>query len=416
MTRRVFVWLHRWTGLLTSGFLVVTALTGSLLAFNSELERLISPHLYAMPRPGVAPLDLGTLAERVERLVPQARVGGVQFTETDQASVEFIARKDPATGQPYNLGFTQFFLDPWTGEELGRRIRGDLSQGWINLMPFIYDVHWELALGTPGFWVLGIIAVIWSIDCFVGFYLTLPVAIATFWRRWKPSWLIKRRAGFFRLNFDLHRAGGLWLWPMLFIFAWSSVMMDMRPVYEWAMRAAFDYHSPRDAYRSLPRRPSESPRLGWRAALATGERLMAAEALSRGFTVGQPLGLAYSPDFGAYFYEVRGSRDIFERAPKGGSTEVMFDGETGALVKLFLPTGEHAGNTVEAWLYALHMTRVFGRAYQIFVCVLGLLITLLSVTGAYVWWRKRRAREFSASHAHEGGRKQMRPQVWRRAD
>ncbi len=396
MIRHVFVWLHRWAGLAMAGFLVVTALTGSLLAFNSELERLISPQLYAAPRPGVAPLDLATLAERAEKLVPEGRVAEVQFTEADQANVEVVARKDAATGAPHALGFNQLFLDPWTGAELGRRMRGDLSQGWINLMPFIYDVHWELALGTPGFWTLGIVAVVWSIDCFIGFYLTLPIAIAAFWRRWKPSWLVKGGPGFFRLNFDLHRAGGLWLWPMLFIFAWSSVMMDMRPVYEWGMRAVFDYHSPDNSYRSLPRRPDETPRLDWRAALATGERLMAAEASIHGFTVGQPLGLSYSPEFGAYFYEVRGSRDIFERAPKGGSTEVMFDGETGALVKLFLPTGERAGDTVEAWLYALHMTRVFGRAYQIFVCGLGFAITMLSMTGAYIWWRKRQARKFSA--------------------
>jgi uncharacterized iron-regulated membrane protein len=63
-----------------------------------------------------------------------------------------------------------------------------------------------------------------------------------------------------------------------------------------------------------------------------------------------------------------------------------------------VPTGEHSGNTVESWLYALHMTRVFGRAYQIFVCVLGLVITMLSLTGAYIWWKKSRARTFSQMH------------------
>jgi uncharacterized iron-regulated membrane protein len=41
------------------------------------------------------------------------------------------------------------------------------------------------------------------------------------------------------------------------------------------------------------------------------------------------------------------------------------------------------------------MARVFGVPYQIFVFVLGLLITMLSVTGVYIWWKKRRARKFS---------------------
>jgi uncharacterized iron-regulated membrane protein len=36
--------------------------------------------------------------------------------------------------------------------------------------------------------------------------------------------------------------------------------------------------------------------------------------------------------------------------------------------------------------------------YQIFVCVLGLVITLLSVTGVYISWKKSRARKFSKAH------------------
>lgn len=401
MIRRVFVWLHRWTGLLLAGFLVLVGLTGSLLAFNSELERLISPQLFAASRPGAAPLDLATLAERAEALVPQARVESVTISAPDQITVRMTPRKDSATEKPHQLNFDQLFLDPWTGMELGRRMNTDITQGWINFMPFIYDLHWRLALGAAGFWILGIVAVAWTIDCFVGFYLTLPVAVEKFWQRWKPAWLIKWRAGAYRLNFDLHRASGLWLWAMLFIFAWSSVMMDMRPVYEWGTARLFDYRSPTDEFMSMAQHAKAMPRLDWRAAQAAGERLMTREAEHHGFTAGQPLGLGYIPEFGAYQYEVRSSRDVFERAPQGGSTAVIFDGDTGVLIELSLPTGERSGNTVESWLYALHMARVFGVPYQIFVCVLGLIVAMLSGTGVYIWWKKRRARKFSRARRGE---------------
>jgi len=33
---------------------------------------------------------------------------------------------------------------------------------------------------------------------------------------------------------------------------------------------------------------------------------------------------------------------------------------------------------------------------RIFVCALGLAITMLSVTRVYIWWKKRRARQFCA--------------------
>ena len=55
---------------------------------------------------------------------------------------------------------------------------------------------------------------------------------------------------------------------------------------------------------------------------------------------------------------------------------------------IFRPTGGHSGNTVESWLTPLHMTGVFGSAYQICVCALGLVTAMLPATGVYIWWKK----------------------------
>jgi uncharacterized iron-regulated membrane protein len=145
----------------------------------------------------------------------------------------------------------------------------------------------------------------------------------------------------------------------------------------------------------------ESPRLDFRAALATGERLMAEQAASHGFSVQRPIGLGFEPGQGVYHYTVRSSRDIEDRDKDdafGGRTELYFDAGSGELRLLLLPTGQYSGNTVTTWLYHLHMANVFGLPYRIFVCVLGLIVTMLSVTGIYIWWKKRRARRFSALH------------------
>ena len=64
--------------------------------------------------------------------------------------------------------------------ELGRRYWGAV---WPvtreNFVSFLYKLHYTMHI--PEFWgsdrwgmrVLGVIAIIWTIDCFVGFYLTL---------------------------------------------------------------------------------------------------------------------------------------------------------------------------------------------------------------------------------------------------
>ena len=384
MVRQFFVFIHRWAGLAMTVFLIVVGLTGSMLAFKTDLERLICPRIYATPRPGVPPLDMATLAERAEARVPQGQVVTVDLREPDQALVVMLPRDDPATGKTYKLDFVQMFVDPWTGEELGRRRPGDLSQGLINLMPFIWGFHFTLDLGGWGAWIVGIVALVWTIDCFIGFYLTLPVSAGAFWRRWKPAWLVKWKAGAYRLNFDLHRAGGLWVWAMLLIFAWSSVMLNLPSVYDPVIRALFDYQPPSDPDMGASPHP---PHLDFRAALSTGERLMAEQSAKHGFSVERPVTLFRMN--GAYTYLVKSGRDIRDKL---GQTYVSFNSDTGALISLGLPTGEHSGNTVTEWLRALHMADVFGLPYRIFVCALGLVITMLSVTGVYIWWKKRKAR------------------------
>lgn len=385
MARSLFVFLHRWVGLALAGFLVIAALTGSLLAFNTELERVFAPQLFAKPRSGMAPLDLATLAEKGQARLPDRRVQYVLYAEPDQVLVTFAGPKDPR-------GELQLFLDPWTGAELGRRYRGNISEGWINLMPFIYKLHWTLLLGDTGSMIFGVVAIAWSIDCFVGFYLTLPASRRRFWGKWKLAWVVKAGAEPFRLNFDLHRATGLWMWPMLLVFAWSSVMFNMRPVYEWVTRTVFEYQSPRAQLAQIRNQANDHPLLDWHGARAAGERLAAELSAQKEFHVSGALGLGYISALGAYSYEVRSSRDVFERSPKGGSTHILLDANTGALLAVRMPTGEHAGNTVESWLYALHMARTLGRPYQLFIRCSGLLIVLLSVTGIVVWAKKRAAR------------------------
>ena len=396
MIRRFFVWLHRWTGLAMTTFLVVVGLTGTLLAFRTQLERLVNPQLFADPKPGQAPLDLATLAEGAEKLEPKARVGYFSV-EPGQAVVAVAPRVDPTTGKPFQLGFNHIFLNPYTGEELGRRRDGDLSQGRVNLLPLIYELHTSLVLGSTGGWILGIVALAWTLDSFVGFYLTLPRGRHGFWRRWRPAWLVKASAGAFRLNFDLHRAAGLWFWVLLFAFAWSSVMLALMPVYERVTRALFDYESTEEMLSAVLPQPKENPRLGWHEAQAAGERLMAQQAGRLGFRIVRPYGMAYISAFGVYTYDVRTTADI---RGHGWDTGVWVDGDTGALRKVFLPSGQHTGNTISTWLWAIHYGDIRDfLPFRILVSLFGLVVAMLSVTGVYIWWKKRKVRALSKSRS-----------------
>ena len=49
------------------------------------------------------------------------------------------------------------------------------------------------------------------------------------------------------------------------------------------------------------------------------------------------------------------------------------------------------------WATMLHMAQVFGLPYRVATSLLGLLVTMLSVTGVLIWLRKRSARLLSAA-------------------
>jgi uncharacterized iron-regulated membrane protein len=266
--RKLFVLLHHYVGLAMTVFLILVGLTGSVLAFYHELDRWLNPELLMVPVRDGPMLDPLTLGERAEALEARARVNylTLHIEPGDAFHAWLEPRLDPATGKEYELPYSELLIDPYTGEKLGARTWGEVSLAKENLLSFLYHLHMSLALpeslGNLGRYVLGITALVWTLDCFVGFYLTLPpgrrrsppnlplrkgegngckspryeggnryksppceggdlegVRQRSWWHRWKPAWLIKRS----RFNYDLHRASGLWVWAMLLVLAWSSV-------------------------------------------------------------------------------------------------------------------------------------------------------------------------------------------------
>lgn len=402
MHRKYWVIIHRWLGLTMAGFLLVVGLTGSLLAFYAELDGWINPELYQSVHQDKPMMQLSALAMRAEEVYPHAMVTRVKWDTVSSVVVRMAPRINPETNQPYSLAFDQVFINPFTSEILGNRQFGDITQGMINFMPFIYKLHYELALSEIGMYLLGIIALIWTLDCFIGLYLTFPAKLflsrrshgfhqKSWLARWKPAWFIRWRASTYKLNFDMHRAGGLWLWIILLTFAWSSVYMNLwDTVYTKATQSVMDYKAYWTELKPANKTKQEQI-IGWQEAEKISQRLLIEKSKELGFKVLYPVSIALKNDLGVYDYRARTSLDILDR---GGQTQIYIDTKTGAFKLLLLPTSQYSGNTFTTWLYSLHMANVFGLSYKIFVSLLGFAIMMLSVTGVYIWLKKNRSRTF----------------------
>jgi uncharacterized iron-regulated membrane protein len=133
--------------------------------------------------------------------------------------------------------------------------------------------------------------------------------------------------------------------------------------------------------------PHPVPRIGWELALARGRDLMAQHAARRPFTIDEEVSLSRVGRFDAYVYTVRSSLDIRER---GGETRVYLSASDGRELA-FLHPRLARGNAVRSWLSALHLRAVWGRPYQLFVSLVGIVVALLAVTGVLVWYRRTAA-------------------------
>ena len=378
--------------------LVIEGITGSLVAFRAPLSRWLAPALYAQaPAAGAQPLALGELASRVQAHIgTHARIAYFfDGSDRGQTVVRVGPAMDPATGKPVPVNYGWIAVNPWTGAELARYSDNGYTAGVLpNVMPFIYRLHTTLTLDGLGYWILGVTAIAWTLDCLYAVYLTFPRGRHRFLRRWKEAWLVKSKGSAFRVNFDLHRAGGLWLWALLLMFAWSSVQLTLYQVYEPVMATFFDYRTMDKEIGDLPQRTGHAPpRLDWVAAQAAGDALVAQRAREEGFRPVRPTMMAYFEPNGIYSYSVSTDR----RFPGFASYDIWFDGDTGKLFKVLRSDGEHTGNTVTNWLRALHFASdpMDQLWYRWVICCTGLYTLVLCATGVYIWWRKRASRRWS---------------------
>ncbi|KAB2964707.1 PepSY-associated TM helix domain-containing protein [Zoogloea sp.] len=397
--RRLLVIAHRWFGLFMAVFLFISGLTGALISWDHELDEWLNPHLFHAPATA-APLPAVELAARLEAADARLRVRfmPLEVEPGHSFSVSVEPRVDPATGQLYELGFNQVALDPATGGILGRREWGKVSLDPENLLPFLYKLHYTMHI-PDGFGMqlgtlfMGIVAIVWVIDSLVALWISFPSRAA-----WRQSFAFRWKAGGYRLNFDLHRSGAVWLYPLLLMLAVTSVSMNLgaqvvRPLVGW-----FSTLSPSpfaDRAMAPPTRPVEP--------LVTVPEVVdkaRAEAARRGWTA-PPGGVFLSTAFGVYgvgFFEpgnAHGDGGL-------GNPWLYFDARSGAAAGALEPGSGSAGDIFLQAMFPLHSGRIIGTPGRVLMTLCGLAVAMLSVTGVVIWARKRRARVAKAQAARSG--------------
>jgi uncharacterized iron-regulated membrane protein len=420
MIRQGWVLVHRWVGLTIAAFLFVSGLTGAVISWDEELDDVLNSHLTQVESRGElkAPLDL---ARAVETRDSRVLVTYVPLAaEPGEALVLGVEpRHNPDTGKHYETGYNEVFLDPVTGEEIGRR---EWGAAWPvtteNFVSFLYVLHYSLhipelwGIDRWGLWLLGGVAILWTLDCFVGFYLTLPRRRAassdaaedpaadetvasgkSWWRRWQPAWNIRWRGGATKLNFDMHRAFSLWTWALLFIIGFTAFSLNLYTEVFYPIMSRFSTvtPSPYDVRTPVDHDDPIVPVVQYADLLATAAR----DARERGWQE-PPGSVFYSPEYGIHGVE------FFHPGKEngvggGGARALYYDGLDGRYLGDTQPwKGTVADLFVQAQ-FPLHSGRILGIPGRILISIMGLVVAALSVTGVVIWAKKRSSRVRAAA-------------------
>lgn len=401
--RPTLTFIHRWVGLIMAGFLFISGVTGAVISWDHELDDVLNPHLMHARSDGPA-LPTLDIVKAVEARDPRVIVSYFPLVAEpgETLAIGVDARQDPKTGKHYELGYNQVFIDPATGVEQGRREWGAV---WPikteTFVSFLYVLHYTLhipefwGIDRWGIWLLGVIAVLWTLDCFVGFYLTLPASgtngrkpAKSFWSRWKPAWQIKTKASAYRINFDIHRAFGLWLWGVLFVVAFTAFSLNLYSEVFYPVMSKISKVSPTPFDTRVPTSHDNPilPKQTYETIIAKAR----ADAQARGFTA--PVGGAfYSAHYGIYgvaFHKVGDDHG----AGGVGPPYLYYDGADGRYLGERLPWKGTAADIFVQAQFPLHSGRILGIPGRILISLTGLVVAALSVTGVVIWLKKRRAR------------------------
>lgn len=411
--RALILVIHRWVGLAIALFLLVAGLTGAVISWDHEIDEWLNADIMHTTSRG--PLkDPLELAAAVEASDPRVEVAYMTLGLEEGHAASFMVRPrmDPLTGQRFALDYNTAFVDPVTGAITGHRDSRSIALSKRNLMPWLRHLHESLHIpafrGSDrwGYWLMGGVALLWFLDTFVAAYLTFPKrAISggssggngrrtrSWFSRWKPSWLIRWSAGGYKLNFDLHRAGGLWVWAIVLIVAFTSFSLNLYNEVFYPLMSKVSTTTP-GPYQTLAPAPYGTfiePKIGFAEAIEIARK----ESERLNFEH-PPGGVWYGGDYP--FYNI----SFFDPSNESGSmgmglSNIYVSSETGEVLGMHRPWHGTAADVFLQLQLPLHSGRILGLPGRILMSLMGLLVVMLSITGIVIWDRKRRARRHVAT-------------------
>jgi uncharacterized iron-regulated membrane protein len=361
--------LHRWLGLVLTALLVPVALSGALLVWYDEIDRLAHPARYAVTGDAAMLTPDDYLARAARALGQDFELNALRFPRETGFPIEVTARQRAEAGRRPRIFIA--FIDPPTGDVL------DTMDFRASLLGALHVFHENLTIPEySGRAIVGWVGVVMLTLSLTGIWLWWPRGALLSALRWRRS---PRTAS------NLHHLVGFCLAIPLAVVSATGIYLAFPP-FARSVMSSLAPMAPQQARPGFGSRLQEPQLAAARAlelalALAPGTR---PAALFPPVIAPGPSG-ARPRNEPAWRVQLRGEGDDI--------VTVMVDDRRGAAVRQPDPL---SGDRAAQWIRWVHEGSRGGAAWRVALFLTGLGPLVFVVTGAMVWWHGRRRFRISA--------------------
>ncbi|MFG0832708.1 PepSY-associated TM helix domain-containing protein [Aeromonas bivalvium] len=390
--QRIWRW-HFYAGLFVAPFLILLSLTGIIYLFQPQLDRLMYAELQTVT-PGLQRMDADFLVNKAHGSLPGSEIVKYIPAPAPDRSDQLVVRHQ---GQELTL-----FIDPIRGTLLGSQ------DNQYNLQAMARALHADLMLGTTGDRLIELAAGWGLVLIGTGLYL--------WWPRKGPGMqglLWPRRDQKGRLWWrDMHAVVGFWgagflilllltgmtwtgFWGDKFAGVWNRFPAQMwnqvptstpltrtlnhahEQTVPWAVETLPMPESATHDHSAMGHAagPAEPGRISWQQVVETAS----GRQVQPGYSITPPAGSK-----GVF------TLSVFADDPRNDATLHLDQYSGKVLADVRWQDYGPVAKAVETGVM-LHMGKMYGWPHQLAMLLICLMILLSSVSGLWIWWRRRPA-------------------------
>jgi uncharacterized iron-regulated membrane protein len=354
-------WLHLWAGLASGTILIIVALTGSLLAFEAELEPVFFKHYHVVDPVGTR-LSLDSVVTLAQNAFDGQKVSRIIVHAEANRSVEVRV----GTKGENNKGVKLVYVNPYNGQIL---YKGVYNKKFFQQ---VRSLHRFLLLGDTG-------KIITGISCAICFFLTIS-GLILWWpankNALKQRFKIKWNASGKRLNWDLHAVTGFYLSIFLLAVTFTGLIMS----YDWLEDTILKMADGKIAKEAKVKSPSK------------GKEIKAGIYQD----ILQQTNQIYTGDgFVAFVVPAKPSQAISvtkenTNAAIVSSDMAYFDAKNGSLIKKIPFEKLTLGAKIRKMITPTHTGSLLGWPGKILALLVALFTASLPISGLLIWLGKRK--------------------------